>query len=348
MSEEVGKLMRKLRKSFIFTLVIALLGALLFYSSNKETFKRGLDRLDMDMKGYDGSNPLTILSTQLITRHFNIHTNLDFERLDYFEKFFEGFFDYFDRRFLEIKQPERLEVFLFDNLKSYGPFARYLRGPGYTPYGFYSPSRDIIVVNADTGLGTLTHELAHHFTDCAFDYRPAEWILEGIATYFEKFIGHLDEDGKLHITFGYFSNERLPQAKEIIHKFTFSQLIGRGGFPQSLIRTFVMFLHKKGKFIEFVRIAAAESVDDPFGLGALEKVYNKPLDEIEAEWKQWVLELPMDDDIFLVDAEFVKTPAEWEKWWSQNRHRLYFDSEQQIYRVKDEYKKSPNRGTGKF
>jgi hypothetical protein len=36
--------------------------------------------------------------------------------------------------------------------------------------------------------------------------------------------------------------------------------------------------------------------------------------------------------------------AEWKKWWSKNRHRLCFDPEQQIYRVKDEYKKSPGRG----
>jgi hypothetical protein len=38
----------------------------------------------------------------------------------------------------------------------------------------------------------------------------------------------------------------------------------------------------------------------PFGLGALEKVYDKPLDEIEAEWKQRVLGLPMDNEIFLI------------------------------------------------
>jgi len=337
-----------LRKRFLLVLVLALLTAYLLYQTNEKTFKVGLDRLHMDTKGYDGSNPLTILSTQLITRHFNIHTNLDFERLDYFEKVFEGFFDYYDREFLKIKQPKRLEVFLFDGPKYYGPFARHLTGPNYTPYGFYSPALDIIVVNADTGLGTLTHELAHHFTDCAFEYRPTEWIHEAISTYFEKFIGHLDEDGKMHITFGYFSNERLPQAKEIIHKFTFSQLIGRRGFPQSLIRTFVMFLHEKGKFTEFVRAAAAESLDDPFGLGAIEKVYNKPLDEIEAEWKQWVLALHTDDKIFLIDEEFVKTPAEWDKWWSQNRNRLYFDPARRLYRVKDVYKKPPNRAREKM
>ena len=55
--------------------------------------------------------------------------------------------------------------------------------------------------------------------------------------------------------------------------------------------------------------AAAESLDDPYGMGAIEKVYNKSLDEIEAEWQ---------------------------KWWSKNRHRLCFDPEQQIYRVKNE------------
>ena len=339
--------MKILRKSFVFLLVITLLVSFFYYGSNKEMFRRGKDRLITDAKGYDGSNPLTILSTQLITRHFNIHTNLDFERLDYFEKFFEGFYEYYDREFLEIKQPERLEAFLFDGPRYYGPFARYLTGPDYTPYGFYISSMNIIVVNADTGLDTLTHELAHHFTDCAFEYRPVQWINEGISTYFERFIGHLDEEGKLHITFGYFSNERLPQAKEIINEFTFSELIGRGGFPQSLIRTFIMFLHKKGKFIEFARIAASDSLDDPFGLGALEKVYNKSLDEIEAEWKRWVLELPMDNEIFLVDEAFVKTPAEWRKWWGQNQHRLYFDAEQQIYHVKDEYKKSSGRSGAK-
>jgi len=51
----------------------------------------------------------------------------------------------------------------------------------------------------------------------------------------------------------------------------------------------------------------------------------------------------MDDEIFLVDEEFVKTPAEWQKWWSQNRNRLYFDPARQIYRVKDEYKKSTGK-----
>ncbi|MHC5059842.1 MAG: hypothetical protein ACYTFK_01990 [Planctomycetota bacterium] len=292
-----------------------------------------------DTSGYDGSNPLTILTTQLITRNFNIHTNLDFEDLDYYEKFFEGFYEYFDREIFAIKQPRRLEVFLFDNLKTYGPYARYLTGPGYTEYGFYLPYRNIMVVNADTGLGTVTHELVHHFTHCGFEAPPEQWVSEGVATFFEKFIGHLDEEGKLHITFGYFSNLRLPVTKENFDKLRLQTLIGHGNYPQPLIRSFVMFLHKKGKFAEFMRISA-DSRADIFGLGALEKVYGKPLDEIEAEWKQWVHRLPMDNDIFLVEESFVKTADEWKEWWSQNEHRLYFSEEEQVYHVKEAYKES--------
>ena len=333
--------MPKLRKPFIFLLVIALGGSFFYYRSNKIAFWRGLQKVKYTVKkdptGYDGSNPLTILTTQLITKHFNIHTNLDYERLDYFEKFFEGFFEYVDGEVFKIKQPKRLEVFLFDNLKTYGPYARYLTGPDYTPYGFYIYDLNIIVVNADTGLGTTTHELAHHFIYCGFDILPVQWIHEGIATFFEEFIGYLDADGKLHITFGYFSNVRLPLTKENFERLRLQSLIAQGNYPQPLIRSFIMFLHKKGKFKEFARLVA-NSRDDPFGLGAIEKVCGKGLDEIEVEWKKWVYELPMDNDIFLVEESFVKTEAEWEKWWSQNEHRLYFDAEEEVYHVKEAYK----------
>ncbi len=335
-----------MRKRFVFLLFIAIVGSYFYYSNNKEAFKRGLHKSDppelrvqVDTSGYDGSNPLTILTTQLITRNFNIHTNLDFERLDYFEKFFEGFYKYFDREIFKIKQPKRLEVFLFDDLETYGPYARHLTGPGFTEYGFYLPYRNVMVVNANSGLGTVTHELVHHVTYCGFEAPPEQWIREGISTFFEKFIGYLDADGELHITFGYFSNVRLPVTKENFDTLRLQSLIGQGNYPQPLIRSFVMFLHKKGKFAEFMRISA-DARADTFGLGALEKVYGKPLDEIEAEWKQWVRQLPMDNDIFLVEEAFVKTADEWQKWWSENEHRLYFNEAEQVYHVKEAYKES--------
>ncbi len=124
-------------------LVVTAVGAFFYYRDNKEMHKKGLEVLELDVKGYDGSDPFKILSNQLITPHYNIHTNLDYERLDYFEKFFEGFYEYFDREIMTIKQPERLEVFLFDSLKYYRPFAARIIGPNFTPYGFYLPHRNL-------------------------------------------------------------------------------------------------------------------------------------------------------------------------------------------------------------
>jgi len=125
--------------------------------------------------------------------------------------------------------------------------------------------------------------------------------------------------------------------KKHLDKFSLPRLVSLWRTAQPHIRSLVMFLHKKGKFREFIRLAS-NSENDPYGLGALGKVYDKPVEEIEVEWKQWVRELPMDNDTFLVEESFVKTPQEWQKWWSENEHRLYFSAEEQIYRVKEAYR----------
>ncbi|MCK4958696.1 MAG: hypothetical protein KAT00_04840 [Planctomycetes bacterium] len=329
--------MKKLRKSFVLLLILAVAVAFLYYRSNEEMFHRGLDTLEMDMRGYDGSNPFDVLSTHLITKHYNIHTNLDFERLDYFEAFFEGFFEYFDREVFTIKQPKRLEVFLFDSLKYYRPYAERLAGPNCTPYGFYIPGEHVIVVNADSGLGTITHELTHHFVYCGFDWKPSSWVHEAIASFFEKFIGYLDENNKLNLTVGYFSSLRLPFTREHLGEFDLLRLISQANPPQAPLRSFMMFLHQKGKFREFAQLAS-NSRSDPYGLGSLEKVYDKPIKEIEIEWKQWVRQIPMDNDTFLVEESFVKTWPEWQQWWSQNKHRLYLNHEENKYHIKDALK----------
>lgn len=340
----------------MFLLVIAVAVSFTYRYKNSGLFDKGVDLIEMDARGYDGSNPLVILDTQLITKHFNIHTDLDFERLDYYEKFFEGFYEYFDREVFKITNPERLEVYLFNDLKYYEPFAKYLCGPNFTPYGFYFPGRNVTVINADTGFGVITHEIVHHFEYCTFEEEKAEWIYEGISTFFEKFIGHFDEEGDLHMTFGYFSNMRLPQTIENQDVFDLLTLFTHRGISQAHIRSFMMFLHKQGKFYEFAR-AVSQTKNDPYGLIALGQVYGRPYDEVAKEvqqqWEEWVRSLRTDNEVFLVEESFVKTPEEWDKWWSANRHRLYFSEDQQIYRVKEAHIENyyPNReddDLGKF
>jgi len=277
-----------------------------------------------------------ILSTRRKTEHFHIYTNLDPDSLNYYEHFLEGFFDYFNSRYFEIGQKRRLKVYLFEDTTSYKPYAESVR-KHYTRYGFYmGPWANIIVVNRDSGLGTTTHELVHHFIATSFAAEPPKWVDEGIATFFEKFIGHLDEKGKLTISFGYFSNWRFPITKNKVDgiSLSLSGLIAAVEPDQSAARSLMLFLHKKGLFENFVRQMSMQT-DNPTGSVTLQKVYGKPIAEIEREWKAWIRAQPIDGNVKLVERAFVMTEKEWQRWWNANKRRLYWSEKEQIYRVRD-------------
>lgn len=276
------------------------------------------------------------LSTRRKTEHFHIYTNLDPDSLNYYEHFLEGFFDYFNSRYFKIGQKRRLKVYLFEDTTSYKPYAESVRRH-YTRYGFYTgPWVNIIVVNRDSGLGTTTHELVHHFIATSFAAEPPKWVDEGIATFFEKFIGHLDEKGKLTISFGYFSNWRFPITKNKVDgiSVSLSGLIAAVEPDQSAARSLMLFLHKKGLFENFVRQMSMQT-DDPTGSVTLQKVYGKPIAEIEREWKAWIRAQPIDGNVKLVERAFVMTEKEWQRWWNANKRRLYWSEKDQIYRVRD-------------
>lgn len=274
------------------------------------------------------------LSTRRKTEHFHIYTNLDSDSLNYYEHFLEGFFDYFSSRYFKVRQKRRLKVYLFRDTASYKPYAESVR-EHYTPYGFYmGPWVNIIVVNKDSGLGTATHELVHHFIAGSFASRPHKWIDEGIATFFEKFIGHLDKEGKLTISFGYFSNWRFPITKKNVDRLNLSRLISATEPDQCAARSLMLFLHKKGVLNNFIRQMSMQT-DDPTGLVTLQKVYGKSIPEIEQKWKDWIRTQPIDGNVKLVKQAFVKTESQWQAWWQANKDRLYWSEKEQIYRIED-------------
>jgi hypothetical protein len=273
-----------------------------------------------------------VLTNQRQTEHFHIYSNLGSDALDYYEQFFEGFFDYFSREYFKIGQKHPLKVYLFKDTKSYKPYAKSARSN--TLYGFYmGPRENIIVVNRDSGLGTATHELVHHFIATTFKRRPAKWVNEGIATFFEKFIGHLDKGGKLTISFGYFSNWRFPVTKGNIERFNLRDLMSTKNPDQGAARSLMLFLHKKGLFKSFVKEMSARRRDRT-GSTTLQEVYGKSIREIERDWKGWVRAQPIDANVRLVEAAFVKTENQWQAWWQANKYRLYWDQQERIYRVK--------------
>lgn len=275
-----------------------------------------------------------VLTNQRQTEHFHIYSNFDWASLNYYEYFFEGFFEYFNREYFEIRQKRPLKVYLFKDMDSYKPYARSVGC--WSPYGFYmGPEENIIVVNRYSGLGTVTHELVHHFIATSFARRPAKWVDEGIATFFEKFIGHLDNEGKLTISFGYFSNWRFPitKEKESANEINLRKMIKARKPSQCAARSLMLFLHKKGLFKDFVR-QISKARDDRDGSATLQKVCGKSIAEIEQQWKDWIKSQPIDEDVLLVKSAFVLPERRWQLWWEASKNKLYWSEQEQIYRVR--------------
>ena len=63
-----------------------------------------------------------------------------------------------------------------------------------TPYGYYSPSERVLVMNIASGSGTLVHEIVHPFMEANFPACPA-WFNEGLASLYEQCT---ERDGRIH------------------------------------------------------------------------------------------------------------------------------------------------------
>ena len=79
-----------------------------------------------------------------------------------------------------------IDVWLFKDPKSYQKHNLELFGSKpTTPYGYYSPSNRVLVMDISTGGGTLVHEIVHPFMESNFEACPS-WFNEGLASLYEQ------------------------------------------------------------------------------------------------------------------------------------------------------------------
>lgn len=77
-------------------------------------------------------------------------------------------------------------IWLFKDEESYRKNAERIWGDAPdTPFGYYSHRHQALVMNIDTGTGTLVHELVHPFIATNFPECPS-WFNEGLASLYEQ------------------------------------------------------------------------------------------------------------------------------------------------------------------
>lgn len=192
---------------------------------------------------------------------------------------------------------EILDIWLFKDAASYQKNALLLFGekPG-TPYGYYSSAHKALIMNIETGGGTLVHEIVHPFIEANFPACPP-WFNEGLGSLYEQ---SGEVDGHIHG----FTNWRLPGLQQAIKAGTvpsfrsLTALDSRGfynddkGTNYGQSRYLCYYLQQKGLLVKFYREFHLHQKTDPTGYQSLKKVLAEPdMQRFKTKWQQYVLGL---------------------------------------------------------
>jgi hypothetical protein len=193
--------------------------------------------------------------------------------------------------------PYIIDIWLFKDKNSYerNTFALFEEEPT-TPFGFYSEHNRALIMNIETGGGTLIHEIVHPFTRANFPRCPA-WFFEGLGSLYEQCA---DRDG--HIMG--LTNWRLAGLQEAIRNGsipTFEQLTSTPdddfyrydrGTNYAQARYLCYYLQEKGLLIKFYNRFVSNEDKDPTGYETLKKVLGEDdMAAFEKKWKAFVLKL---------------------------------------------------------
>lgn len=94
--------------------------------------------------------------------------------------------DHLKRAYFTEDPDEILDIWLFRDKESYEKHTDEVFGDSpNTPFGYYSHVHRALIMNIDTGGGTLVHEIVHPFMASNFPQCPA-WFNEGLASLYEQ------------------------------------------------------------------------------------------------------------------------------------------------------------------
>jgi hypothetical protein len=192
---------------------------------------------------------------------------------------------------------EILDIWLFKDAASYEKHIQLLFGETpSTPYGYYSIAHKALIMNIDTGGGTLVHEIVHPFVEANFPACPP-WLNEGLGSLFEQ-CG--DTDGHIHG----FINWRLPGLQQAIRSKKlppFKDLMAMDanafynedrGVNYAQARYLCYYLQQKGVLVNFYQQFHDGQKEDPSGYQTLQKILAETdMDAFKTKWEKYVLTL---------------------------------------------------------
>jgi hypothetical protein len=196
--------------------------------------------------------------------------------------------DYFSTR-----PDEATTIFLFKDDKTYRHWAKQLYGDDdLSKYGYYKPSERTMLMNINTGTGTLVHEMTHALARYDFPDIPS-WFNEGLGSLYER----CSLNNKTIL--GYV-NWRLPALQDAIAdksylsierlmKTNWEEFYGDGSdVNYSQARYLCMYLQENGLLKKYYKHFRDTYNSDNTGITQMEKITGKSVSELDADYVAWV------------------------------------------------------------
>lgn len=192
---------------------------------------------------------------------------------------------------------EILDIWLFKDKASYEKHVQEIfnHRPS-TPFGYYSDTNRALVMNIDTGGGTLVHEIVHPFMAANFPGCPA-WLNEGLGSLYEQC---KEVDGQIHGLTNWrlaglqeaIRAGRVPSFKTLCSTTEYQFYQEDPGTNYSQARYLCYYLQQHQLLRKFYHRFRANCVKDPTGYNTLEEVLGREdMEAFKKEWESYVLKL---------------------------------------------------------
>lgn len=190
-----------------------------------------------------------------------------------------------------------LNVWLFKDNASYRKHAKALFGhEPATPYGYYSPADNALIMNIATGGGTLVHEIVHPFVRANFPTCPA-WFNEGLGSLYEA----CDEnDGRIRGLVNWrlrglqraIRDGGVRPFKELMSTTEEAFYTKDDGTNYAQARYLCFYLQEKGLLKRYYEEFVDNAKQDPTGYATLKRVLEEDdMDRFQSTWESFVMKL---------------------------------------------------------
>jgi hypothetical protein len=191
-----------------------------------------------------------------------------------------------------------IDIWLFKNKDSYETNVEALfEQEPHTRFGYYSPSKQAIVMNISTGTGTLVHEIVHPFMAANFPNCPA-WFNEGLASLYEQCCDHHHHIWGLTnwrlrgLQDAIRSEEGLPSFESLCNTTDHEFYTEDSGTNYAQARYLCYYLQEHGKLIPYYHEFRRTQTKDPGGYKTLVRILGAAdMEQFQKHWERYVLGL---------------------------------------------------------